>query len=166
MDSPAEDSSSSPPEQQAADGPSTASYEGSIPASPKLSKATPIINRFDLSFRRADPDLLFFAEPDAEERDGPLPEPRGLLTDIAQIFEAMDCGFADQAPLSAQAMDHVMADIINRIVADGGDQFDILINNVTDFEQLAFTIATAAETYEEELERLDSAPTAGPHSPH
>ena len=38
MDSPAEDSSSSPPEQQAADGPSTASYEGSIPATPKLSK--------------------------------------------------------------------------------------------------------------------------------
>ena len=35
-----------------------------------------------------------------EERDGPLPAPLGLLTDIAQVMEAMDFGFRDQPPLS------------------------------------------------------------------
>ena len=75
MDSPAEDHR--PPEHLAS-GPFTA-HGGSIPASPKLGKGAPIINRHDLSFRRAAPDLPFFAEPDAGDRDGPLPAAMGLL---------------------------------------------------------------------------------------
>eukprot|EP01043_Picozoa_sp_COSAG02_P096554 COSAG02_NODE_32835_length_509_cov_2.646341_1_plen_54_part_00 len=49
----------------------------------------------DLTLRRAQPDVPFYAEPDAGERDGPLPTSLGFLTDLAQIAEAAQMGFRD-----------------------------------------------------------------------
>ena len=67
MDTSAEDSC--PPD--AASGHSTAEYGGTTPASPKIGKVAPIINKEDLSFRRPARDVPFYKEQDAGERDGP-----------------------------------------------------------------------------------------------
>ena len=70
--------------------------------------------------------MPFFREPGVEERDGPLPEARGLLIDMAQTFEALDVGFGDQAPLKMAAIDDVMANILQPAVDDdGSDGFSI-----------------------------------------
>eukprot|EP01043_Picozoa_sp_COSAG02_P095856 COSAG02_NODE_32181_length_520_cov_6.610451_1_plen_125_part_10 len=58
-----------------------------------------------------------------------------------------------------------MADIIQAISNDDGDNFDRIINMVTDFEQLAFAIATSAEHMGKEVER-QSGLSVGPFSPH
>jgi hypothetical protein len=79
---------------------SGAAFDTAAPASPKISRATPLLDLNELSFRRAAHDVPFFAEPGNEEQDGPLRDARGLLTDMAQVFEALDVGFGDQAPLS------------------------------------------------------------------
>ena len=42
----------------------------------------------------------------------------------------------------------------------------MLTNIVTDFEQLAFAITTAAESFEQEVERPSASQSTGPHSPY
>ena len=56
----------------------------------------PLLDKDELTFRRPARDVPFFAEPDADDRDGPLREAMGLLIDISQVFEALDYGFRDQ----------------------------------------------------------------------
>ena len=92
---------------------------GTVPASPKTVVAMPLLNKNELSFRRPARDVLFFAEPEADERDGPLQEAMGLLIDINQVFEALDHGFRDQMPLKMTAIDDVMANIITTSRARG-----------------------------------------------
>ena len=81
MDTSAQDHQHPPGEDQPRRTRSGASFGTAAPASPKISRATPLLDINELSFRRAAHDVPFFREPGVEERDGPLQEARGLLTD-------------------------------------------------------------------------------------
>ena len=79
-----------------------------MPASPKTVAATPLLDKNELAFRRPAHDVLFFAEKEADDRDGPLSDALGFLVDIAQVFEALDYGFRDQPPLKMKATDEAI----------------------------------------------------------
>ena len=71
----------------------------------------PIVNT-DLTLRRASLGTPFYAEADAGLRDGPLEEPKGLLQDLSQIWEALEIGFEGIDPLQpgvvTLVLDHVL----------------------------------------------------------
>ena len=50
--------------------------------------AQDLLNVNDITNRRAQPDVPFFAEEGAGDRAGPLPTSLGLLQDLSQIAEA------------------------------------------------------------------------------
>ena len=105
------------------------------PATPKIHRVQPVVNTDDLSFRRAAPNVPFFAELGVD-RDGPLESARGLLHDVAQIFEALNHGFKGQPPLGINDITAVVTAIILPIAApgDANNIFDPIIQAVTDFE--------------------------------
>ena len=59
-----------------------------MPATPKINKATPLLDKRERAFRRPAHDVPFYAELETGERDGPLQDSMGLLTDMTQIMDA------------------------------------------------------------------------------
>jgi len=81
------------------------------------------------------------------DRDGPLESARGLLHDVAQIFEALNHGFKGQPPLGIDDIAAVVTAIILPIAApgDANNIFDPIIQAVTDFDHLSFLVAKVAQ---------------------
>ena len=87
------------------------------------------------------------------ERDGPLDEAAGLLPDLAQIFEALSFGFKETPPLSSKSIDRVVQAILLPLTAPDVDDFDPLIQAVTDFDFLAFRVAQVEQESSQPLSR-------------
>ena len=56
--------------------------------------------------------------------EGPLEEALGLLPDLAQIMDALDHGFRDQHPLTQDAIDMILKDLVATAVAQEVNKFD------------------------------------------
>ena len=120
------------------------------PASPTIHRVQPAVNAADLSFRRVSRDTLFYAE-EGVERDGPLDEAAGLLPDLAQLFEALSFGFKETPPLSSSSVNRVIKAILQPLSARDTDNFDPIIQAVTDFDYLAFRVAQVEQESSEPL---------------
>ena len=125
---------------------SGAQFATGPPATPKIHRVEPAIDINKLTFRRVARDVPFYGE-EGVDRDGPLDQACGLLHDLAQIFEALNFGFRGQQPLANESISEVVSAIIQPISTPGEAQnnFDPIINAVTDFDYLSFLVAQTAE---------------------
>ena len=129
-------------------GPVTPVKSVIAPPSPRMGGASLVdmLDTNDLSLRRARLDIPFYAEEEAGSRNGALAESLGFLPDLTQIVECLQVGFEGSGPLTATAIDAVIADILNEVTA-----FDVSLDQIgkfaTDFDKLQYLIEGSEEQY-------------------
>ena len=112
----------------------------------------------DLMQRRIADDQPFFAEAGVGTTEGAVPAPFGLIPDLCQLFEILERGTAmatcgvDLAPLSRQAIDQFISDIVQELsdqdplTADAG--LAVLQQCITSWTYLEDRVSTAFERHE------------------